>query len=419
VEAALNGCAISSRTDEDFILLIAWLLAVLRGTGPYPVLTVIGEQGLAKSTLLEVVRLLVDPNQAGLRTPPRDTRDLFIAANNAHVLAFDNLSNLPTWLSSDLARISTGSAFTTRELYTNAEEKILDAVNPIALNGITDIVTHPDLASRCTFVTAERIPAEYRKPKEDLLAAFELERAQILGALLDAVAQGIVNLPMTNGHWPRMADFAKWATACEPAFTKRGSFNAAYERNRTEALESLLEDNLLADAIGELRLPWEGRATELLERLNAVTGHAHVSAKDWPKDGKALSGRLCRLAPLLLEKGINAEKLRRTSAKRGWSLTPISADKADLPSSASSASTARVACIDVTGAVICNQQTVKGNDDGDVSDDQSADLSARQQTTCVLSDMDAAYQELRIRDDAAGPPARQFRRRKRTSLRPR
>ena len=63
-----------------------------------------------------------------------------------------------------------------------------------------------------------------------------------------------------------MADFAKWATACEPAFTTQGSFNAAYHRNRTEAVESLLDDDLLADAVQELRLPWEGPASELLER---------------------------------------------------------------------------------------------------------------------------------------------------------
>ena len=86
---------INVKADEDFILVIAWLLAALRDTGPYPVLTVIGEQGSAKSTLMEILRSLIDPNVANLRSPPRDDRDLFIAAGNAHVLAYDNLSGLP------------------------------------------------------------------------------------------------------------------------------------------------------------------------------------------------------------------------------------------------------------------------------------------------------------------------------------
>jgi hypothetical protein len=147
---------INVRANEDFILVIAWLLAALRGAGPYPVLAVTGEQGSAKSTLMEILRLIVDPNQASLRSPPRAPRDLFISATNAHVLAFDNLSSLPAWLSDDLARISTGAAFATRELYSNAEEKMMRAANPIALNGITDIVSREDLADRSVFVTGLR-----------------------------------------------------------------------------------------------------------------------------------------------------------------------------------------------------------------------------------------------------------------------
>jgi len=38
---------------------------------------------------------LIDPNVAPLRALPREDRDLFIAANNAHTLVFDNVSGLP------------------------------------------------------------------------------------------------------------------------------------------------------------------------------------------------------------------------------------------------------------------------------------------------------------------------------------
>ena len=93
-----------------------------------------------------------------------------------------------------------------------------------------------------------------------------------------------------------MADFAKWATACELAFAKPGSFSAAYQRNRTEPVELLVEEDLIADTIRDASASLGGGATELLEELKAVTGHAHVHAKNWPKDAKALSGRLRRLA---------------------------------------------------------------------------------------------------------------------------
>jgi hypothetical protein len=315
---------INVKADHDFILVVAWVLAALRDTGPYPVLTAVGEQGSAKSTLMEILRLLIDPNGAPLRSPPRDDRELFIAASNAHVLAYDNLSGLPSWLSDGLARISTGAAHAARRLRTDQDEILMQAEKPIALNGITDIINRADLADRCIFVTAERILDKDRRPRRELLAAFEVERPRILGALLDTAAHGIKASPtVTSADWPRMADFAKWATACEGAFAKPGSFKAAYKSNRTEAVETLLDDDLVATAVQKLALPWEGRAGELLDALNTVTGHAHITAKDWPKDGKALSGRLRRLAPLLRAKGISSDKLQRTSARRGWKLTSL------------------------------------------------------------------------------------------------
>ena len=81
--------------DNDFVLVVAWALAVLRDKGPYPVIVLSGEQGSAKSTFCAILRALLDPNSAPLRALPREDRDLFIAATNGHVLTFDNVSGLP------------------------------------------------------------------------------------------------------------------------------------------------------------------------------------------------------------------------------------------------------------------------------------------------------------------------------------
>ena len=93
------------RSDADFVLVIAWALAVLRPRGPYPVIVLSGEQGSAKSTFSAILRALLDPNTAPLRALPRQDRDLFIAATNGHVLAFDNVSALPSWISDTLCRL--------------------------------------------------------------------------------------------------------------------------------------------------------------------------------------------------------------------------------------------------------------------------------------------------------------------------
>jgi Bifunctional DNA primase/polymerase, N-terminal/Primase C terminal 2 (PriCT-2) len=58
------------QSQNDFVLIVAWLLAALRPCGPYPLLVVTGEAGSAKSTLLRMLRVLIDPNTAPLRAPP-------------------------------------------------------------------------------------------------------------------------------------------------------------------------------------------------------------------------------------------------------------------------------------------------------------------------------------------------------------
>src|SRR5512146_2472226 len=95
----------------------------------------------------------IDPNAAPVRTAPREERDLFIAAGNGHLLAFDNLSDLPAWVSDALCRLASGGSFAVRQLYTDRDEVLFQAARPIIPNGIEDIIIRPDLADRAIFLT--------------------------------------------------------------------------------------------------------------------------------------------------------------------------------------------------------------------------------------------------------------------------
>src|SRR5213078_948122 len=52
---------------NEFVLVVAWLLAALRHGGPYPLLAVSGEQGSTKTVLSKILRALIDPNAAPVR----------------------------------------------------------------------------------------------------------------------------------------------------------------------------------------------------------------------------------------------------------------------------------------------------------------------------------------------------------------
>src|SRR5690606_1708953 len=296
------------KSDEDFVLVVAWAIAVLRDRGPYPALVLSGEQGSAKSTFSAVLRALLDPNTAPLRALPREDRDLFIAASNGHVLAFDNVSGLPAWISDTLCRLATGGGFAVRQLYSDQDEVLFDAARPVMLNGIEDIVTRPDLADRALFLTLEPIPEERRRPEQELWATFEAERPRILGALLNAVARGLAMLPQTRlDKLPRMADFALWATACETALWPAGTFWSAYCGNRDEAVEGVIDADPVAAAVRALmatRTEWTGTASELLGALAEMAGERISKSKSWPDSPRALAGRLRRAATFLRKIGI-------------------------------------------------------------------------------------------------------------------
>lgn len=297
------------QSDNDFILVVAWALAVLRDRGPYPVIVLSGEQGSAKSTFSAVLRSLLDPNTAPLRALPREDRDLFIAANNGHILAFDNVSGVPAWMSDTLCRLATGGGFAVRQLYTDQDEVLFDAARPVILNGIEDIVTRPDLADRAIFLTLEAIPEERRRPEKDLWAEFDAAHPRLLGTLLDAVSHGLKRLPdIRLDSLPRMADFAVWATACETAIWRSGTIAAAYAGNRDEAVDSVIEADPVGSAIRSLigpRTVWTGTASDLLGALDEEVGEKVRKSKAWPSSARALSGRVRRAATFLRKVGID------------------------------------------------------------------------------------------------------------------
>jgi hypothetical protein len=296
-------------SDAEWPLLAAWVVATLRPRGPYPVLQLHGEQGSAKSTTERVVRSVVDPNVAPLRSEPRDGRDLMIAAHNGWVVAYDNVSHLAPWLSDAVCRLSTGGGFATRELFTDTDEILIDVQRPVVMNGIEELAVRGDLLDRSIVLYLPRID-RYRA-EDEFWTAFAEAQPRILGALLDAVTAALGNLADVQlQRPPRMADFALWAVAAEPALgLDPGAFLAAYAGNRADAHALALETSPISDPLRVIAAEgFRGTATELLLRLGGlVVDETVTKGRAWPKSASALSGSLRRLAPSLRAIGVEVE----------------------------------------------------------------------------------------------------------------
>jgi hypothetical protein len=324
-------------TEESFVLVVAWLLAALRHPGPYPVLTICGEHGTAKSDCASILRQLIDPNGSPLRAPPREERDLIVAAKNAHVLAFDNLTTLPAWLSNALCRISTGGGYAARRLFTDDSELLFKGQRPVILNSIENVVVREDLADRDIRIELERIPSDRRMTERELWSRFQEKRSGIFGALCGIMAHGLQVLPdIRPKELPRMADFTVWAMACERALWPRGTVQRAYQRNRQEMIDRSIEADPIALGIIKLmdertlrtlRTPnllgkpadvveWEGTASALLNELTSRVEERVSRNKEFPRSPDAIGNRLRRSAPILRERGVEVTFSRQVSRDR-------------------------------------------------------------------------------------------------------
>jgi hypothetical protein len=306
--------------DAEFPLLVAWLTAALRPVGPYPVLNLVGEQGSAKSTLARVARLLIDPHASPMRAEPESRRDLMVGARNNWLLAFDNLSALPGWLSDGLCRLATGGAFAARKLYDDDQEHHFSACRPVILNGISELARRGDLIDRSLFLNLPPIPDSRRQYEEELWVAFEADAPRLLGGLLEAVAGGLRLLPEIQlSSRPRMADFVRWGEGVAQALGQApGVFLTVYLHNRHLASMTAVEDSPVARGVLELVArcgSWKGPASALLVLLRELIQDPLADVNRWPKSPIWLSEQLRRAAPQLRTCGVLVTFHRRKACR--------------------------------------------------------------------------------------------------------
>ena len=317
------GCMLNLPDHKARLLVFAWLLGIFQPDQPQVVLSITGEQGAAKTTAVKLLQNLIDPNAIPGRRPPKNEEDLFIASKNGFILSFDNLSRLPPWLSDALCNLATGGGITKRKLYSDDEECILYARRAIILNGISDVASRPDLLERSICIHLPPIDNEHRRPEAEIMADFAAEHPSLLGALLTIVSVGLRNLPnVTLDRPPRMADFATWIVACEPAMSAQaGDFLEAYNENIAAQHWNALESSPLAEALRTLvenegKDVFECDVTNLLLRLKRLDELTGNQRNHWPDAPRGLVSQLQRIRPNLRAIGIEVEEISRDPRTR-------------------------------------------------------------------------------------------------------
>jgi len=214
-------------------------------------------------------------------------------------------------------------------------------MRPVLLNGIDQLAERADLADRALVLNLPRISDSARRDEAHLYAEFEQSLPKILGAIFTTISVALSRIEQISlVRKPRMADFALWATAAEPALGfAEGSFMETYDGNRAEAVQDLLESDPVAASICALLESlegerWDGSCKELLTRLEPLVAEGTKRSRAWPQSPRGLSGRLRRLATVMRESGIEITfEPRGTNAARSKPVWRKTRDAGLLPDS--------------------------------------------------------------------------------------
>lgn len=296
------------------ILLKGWIGYVLAhakvSSASIPLLVLNGDQGSGKSFTCRLVQTLIDPSTVGLRTFPNSPRDLAIAAQQSHLLMFDNVRTIRPAMSDALCIAATGGSLATRRLYTDSEMVAHQLHVAVILNGITEFVDQQDLAQRCVPIALEPMQEGAIRSESVLLRQFQADLARIFAGLLRHIASVMEQLPLVEPDKPeRLIDFSHWLAAMERVDgVPDGVYQAEYSAALDEGMRNSLLEHPVAAAVFDLidKNPagWSGTSSDLLKILNRLVEHEAGYPPDWPKSSIALAKQLRSLEAGLRRQGV-------------------------------------------------------------------------------------------------------------------
>jgi hypothetical protein len=281
---------------ENEALLLSFCLGCLKGHGPYPLAIIVGLESSERTALLRYIRELLDPSAPALRNLPKNEEELAVTARDNYLMAYDDVTTVPSWLETGICKLIKGTAFSK---CSRSEEKILfQGARPVILAGDEDLLLNRELASRALIVRLERNKAL------DPDAGTGLEdHAHMRGAMLDIVCHGLGRLQDVKISDPvRDYNFEKWIEACDLPRWGLGSFQPAYEANVSDGRRDIVELDPVLITLREYMLKvgtFRGTFGQLLQELNSAVSIRRGNR--WPENPRALSGRLRRDAKLLPE----------------------------------------------------------------------------------------------------------------------
>ncbi len=298
------------------IMVQTWMIDSLRNDTPYPGLELVGEQGSGKSTAAEGIRRVIDPSSCNLRGAPKTVEDIFVAAGQSHVVAYENVSHLAGPMQDALAILSTGGGYSKRQLYSNDDEHVINVRRPWMVNGISIAVTQQDLVDRVISVECPVI--EERQSSSQQWREFDKALPGILGGLLDTAAKSLAILPtmkLAPSDRPRLVEFVLLGMAVAKSEGHDPfDFVEKFKELRAETVARTLDSSPVAAAVLDLiESDPMGITAAVKDIMARLERYKPLGAEAWPRSPKGLGDALRRAAPALRQMGVECKCLGKGS----------------------------------------------------------------------------------------------------------
>jgi hypothetical protein len=293
---------INVKNEDSKLLLKCYIVALLIPDIPKAILMLHGEPNSAKTTLLELIKMLIDPCSTRTLTFRQENDELAQLFSHNYLPYFDNLSYISDWMSDAFCRAATGDSFSKRKLYTDNDDIFYTFMRCIGFSGVNLAATKSDLLDRGLIIELERISSDSQRQIKKIWKDFDEMKPQLLGYIFDILAK-VLNMRQASHidvkGLPRLAD---WAEACELISRCMGyednQFIEAFRRNVKLQNEAAIEDSAIAQMIirfMEERSRWEGTPTELLVMFEEIAPSLSINTKNhkiFPSKPNVLTRRL-------------------------------------------------------------------------------------------------------------------------------
>lgn len=306
--AAMQDIVPTSVTKPQLKLMIGTIMAFMLPTNfshgmTYPVLLLRGSPGSGKTTLMTLIKRMVDNDVAPTAAAPVSVRDFFITSQKQHLPAYDNLDFIKGDVSNAICQITSKGQMVQRKLYSDNAVVNHQAHGPIMLNGIGDVIRRQDIVDRSVAISLERI-AQHNPAAADNSSQV---MPKVMGYLYNLMAKALANYEQTQvDGLPRLCVMAKFVHAAEP-FACPQQFLHLLRDNQRETLIGVDENSPVFEALIRLltqHFKWSGTYKQLATLLKKWVNEDLLSSDEWPSTPKRLSTFMHHRTLALRESGI-------------------------------------------------------------------------------------------------------------------